>query len=161
MADSLRLHMISFSEAVAKCSALNNLLEVGGRNVFLLEDCKDRQSFFSKKLLRHNLHVEETAEGATGFFLEDPKRWDLIFLAHDLHDTHYTAPLDHFRQWQKKNTEKGRPQTGYNFAKAIAPHLTEQQMVVCHSLNRPGRQMILEALPQALMIDFLELTAVM
>lgn len=109
---------------------LNNV-----RNIFILEDNSFRVAWFKKTFLNYNLTIIDNAQEANKLLSE--KKYDLIFLDHDLDD----------RVFVNSDEEN----TGYQVAKELGnpdrEHLNRETPAIIHSLNPAGAGRMIEAHP--------------
>jgi DNA-binding response OmpR family regulator len=101
--------------------------------ILILEDSLERHRQFREKFGLHVVIVDTTSEAIK---LLAEKRWDILFLDHDLGD--------------EGNVPSG-PGTGYEVACWLEEHQSHMpKKVVLHSSNQPGRNKMKAALPDAI-----------
>jgi CheY-like chemotaxis protein len=93
--------------------------------ILFLDDMKSRRDVFQKNAVGHSVDFAITAQEAIAFLKNN--EYDVIYLDHDLEDSHYQSNEDHH--------EDGR---------FVANHLKDMtqhhgKIVIVHSLNPIGR----------------------
>ena len=107
-------------------------------DILILEDNWERQEQFSKNLVGHNLTITDSSKTAIAKLSNE--KWDVLFLDHDLGGLVYVQSGEN---------------TGFEvaeFLKLNQKHMP--QNIIVHSLNVPGSQNIIAALPNAVHIPF-------
>jgi CheY-like chemotaxis protein len=109
--------------------------------ILIVEDDKQRIRWFKENLIGNSLDIVETA--ASGIFLCETKKYDVIFLDHDLGGEIYVPS-------ENENT-------GYQVSKAIANSINSKTPIIVHSHNLSGAKNIHDILKHAELIPFSQL----
>ncbi len=106
--------------------------------VLVIEDNPFRIKKFKRELIGFIVDYADNAH--EGIILAKERKYDLIFLDHDLGNREYVDSND--------------PNTGFQVAKAIKGTLNESAFIVIHSANPVGAKNIQQELPQAVRAPF-------
>ena len=102
-------------------------------NILVLEDDPYRQKVFQQRLIGTNSLIVETVIEAISCL--ENKKWDYLFLDHDLGGEIYVAPGSN---------------TGYAVACWLEQHPEKQpKNIIIHSLNTYGARAMQQAVPKA------------
>ncbi len=99
-------------------------------NILVVEDSEERNQHFRQWLQGHEFSIAINAE--EGLRLLHAKKYDVIFLDHDLGD--------------RSGVPSDDPNTGYAVAKEIPNSINKDAQVIIHSMNPVGSQNILNVL---------------
>ncbi len=107
--------------------------------ILVVEDNPTRIKKFKRELI--GSVVDYTDNAHEGIILVKERKYDLIFLDHDLGGREHVSSND--------------LNTGFQVAKAIKGTPNESTLIVIHSANPVGAENIQKELPQALKVPFI------
>lgn len=108
------------------------------KSVFILEDDDQRIAWF-KEVLSKVPDLAICKKAGPGLEMVESKKFDLIFLDHDLELDHYTA----FAEGREPQMEM----TGLFVAKNLGETVNKETPVIIHSMNTTGAESMHQALP--------------
>lgn len=114
--------------------------------LLILDDDENRHKGFRNKFFEHDrVHVHSAKECIKQ--LDENGPWDYVFLDHDLSHVHYEAWYDMVKRGHTEIKVEG---TGMDVAEWLEKNPKKKPAnIIIHSLNKPGADNMMRALPEA------------
>ena len=110
-------------------------------NILILEDNPERIKIFQKNLMDETIVVEHTEYACVANCLLEDKKWDVLFLDHDLGGEAYVST--------------DNENTGSGVARYLANHPDRKPpLIIIHSMNANGAVNIKSLLRDAVVLPF-------